>query len=129
MNGFIGIKEDLSQIVLSFQGKRIPEKMTFFKFVKVPFLAVEHGEIHDGFYRAFLSVRELVVEKIRDLLKLNETANIFVTGHGLGAVISTLCALDVKQTLSIKGERISIYTFGAPRIGDQNFSDYADASL
>jgi triacylglycerol lipase len=74
------------------------------------------AKMHQGFVSAYFSVRE----KVHDYLKSQSTSNLIVTGHSLGGALATLCAVDVQYNF---GERygITIYTFGAPRVGNDGF--------
>jgi len=58
-----------------------------------------------------------------DSIFLNKTKkpNIFITGHSLGAALSIICAIDLKNRYDIDP---IVYTFGSPRIGNCSFSKY-----
>jgi pimeloyl-ACP methyl ester carboxylesterase len=55
------------------------------------------------------------------LVALYPTAKLAVTGHSLGGSIATLAAVDIQT--KIKAVDI-IYTFGSPRTGNLNFSQF-----
>lgn len=45
-----------------------------------------------------------------------------VTGHSLGGALATLCALDLQfNFFSAEPERIVLYSFGSPRVGNSAF--------
>jgi predicted lipase len=47
-------------------------------------------------------------------------APIFVTGHSLGGALAVIAALDLKLSLNVK---VTVYTYGQPRVGNAKFSD------
>mmetsp|Transcript_13045 Transcript_13045/g.18771 ORF Transcript_13045/g.18771 Transcript_13045/m.18771 type:complete len:475 (-) Transcript_13045:167-1591(-) len=77
--------------------------------------------VHRGFLDAYLSVREAVVSEVRRLYR-SQPRPIFCTGHSLGGALGTLCSYDLSRTLE-PGEGIFCYTFGSPRVGNQQFAN------
>ncbi|CAF2314588.1 unnamed protein product [Brassica napus] len=83
------------------------------------------------------SAREQVQGELKRLLDVykNEEVSITFTGHSLGGVMSTLAAADLvngkKNTISAGLERkqvpITVFAFGCPRIGDQDFVKIVDS--
>lgn len=57
------------------------------------------------------------------MILAHPTANIYFTGHSLGAVLTLYAALDVKQFAP--STPMAIYTFGQPRSGNVEFANYA----
>ncbi|KAJ2509607.1 26S proteasome regulatory subunit rpn6 [Coemansia sp. RSA 1939] len=82
--------------------------------------------VHHGFLNAYLSVAGNVTRKIIELAKRYPLYKIVFTGHSLGGAESVLCAVDVlKQFPQIK-DRVHIYTYGMPRIGNQAWASAVD---
>ncbi len=76
----------------------------------------EHGgSVHNGFYEAFRSIEDQILNS-DDLKKLP----VFLAGHSLGGAIATLTTATLIQH---KRMIDSCYTFGSPKVGDQEFSD------
>ncbi|KAG2320219.1 hypothetical protein Bca52824_013432 [Brassica carinata] len=77
------------------------------------------------------SAREQVQAELKRLLEVykNEEVSITFTGHSLGGVMSTLAAADlvhsrknmIETGLQSKQVPITVFAFGCPRIGDQDF--------
>lgn len=76
------------------------------------------AQMHRGFAAAYLSVRE----QIHNYLKNHAAKSVMVTGHSLGGALATLCAVDVQYNFSNKFT-INVYTFGAPRVGNDGFRE------
>jgi hypothetical protein len=80
-------------------------------------LSVLGGQIHQGFYRTLDLVWQQVHEQVRR--QWTPDTKLWVTGHSQGG------ALAVVAGARLKGEGItptSVYTFGAPRVGDLHFA-------
>ncbi len=87
---------------------------------------------HRGFLRAFRSVKEKVLGVLAKLTdddyRTKGPWRLFITGHSLGGGLATLFAheLALKQpSLMASGRRIklTVYTYGCPRVGNQKFAD------
>lgn len=76
-------------------------------------------QIHQGFAKAYLSVRE----EIHGAINSHAPAQVTVTGHSLGAALATLAAVDIQYNFSPQVEMINIYTFGSPRVGNSGFRE------
>lgn len=81
------------------------------------------GNIHSGFKLAF----EEVAFEIQSTLKQEEFASkpLFITGHSLGGALATIAAKKLNHT----GGLASCYTFGSPRVGDEDWISDIKAPL
>ncbi|KAL0567541.1 hypothetical protein V5O48_014454 [Marasmius crinis-equi] len=85
-------------------------------------------EVHDGFQKTFERTADGVLDGVkRGLADFNST-KVQVTGHSLGASVAILDALMLKQELDSSVE-IQTTLFGTPRVGNQEFADFVDATL
>lgn len=73
------------------------------------------GRVHSGFKHAF----EKVAYDVQKVLDQDEfkTLPLFIAGHSLGGAVATVAA----KRLSHKGGIAACYTFGAPRVGDDEW--------
>ena len=75
--------------------------------------------LEKGFYNLFNSMKDEIYDNLAIISKKYDTKNILITGHSLGGAISTLLSFDMLYNkLPYK---ISLITFGSPRVGNQNF--------
>ncbi len=109
--------------VIAFRGSEetnIADWITDLKFVKqeYPYAGTEakNIKVHHGFMDAYRSVRDAVLKEA----KSTKYERIIFTGHSLGAALAKLAALDVSY--NVPGKAIVCYTFGAPKVGNQEFA-------
>jgi len=92
------------------------------------------AQVHAGFWEAFCSVVELIKEWLEEQ---DPKLPVLVCGHSLGGGLATLCCYwlasadmpsakvcglpSMKSHFCRRGRRISLWTFGAPRVGNQLF--------
>lgn len=85
--------------------------------------------VHAGFLHAFLTLRDQIraaVSRPNSDGKANNKA-IYLTGHSLGGAIALVASAEYAGGDHL-GERIAaVYTFGAPRVGERNFSENVKA--
>jgi len=81
------------------------------------------GKAHEGFYKAYRAMRDFV------LLYLDQFyagQRVLICGHSLGGAIALLLAEGLRRTPD-RDYNILLYTFGAPRAADSEFTDGASA--
>jgi len=76
--------------------------------------------VHLGAYNAYLSIRnqlwELIIRSYQDGNK------IFISGHSLGGMFGTFCALDIKFNNNlIADDKLLLTTLGQPKTGNEAF--------
>ncbi|ORC90252.1 lipase [Trypanosoma theileri] len=88
--------------------------------------------VHRGFYNSFLSLRD---EMWKELLKLitespNRSLKVLITGHSLGGAMAVLAAADFASQGYpdvMHPPKFELYTFGAPRVGNNAFASWVSA--
>lgn len=103
-------------VLLTFRGTQEPvDWLTNLNSEMVPFRE-GIGIVHAGFYKAFLSVKEIVDHVVHGR-KLDKP--IIICGHSLGGAISNLVAAYLRK---LGHSNIMMYTFGSPLVGDSDFA-------
>ncbi|KAM3547390.1 hypothetical protein MY1884_009586 [Beauveria asiatica] len=85
------------------------------------FPACARCSIHNGFMRAFSSLRAELEQTLRaELAKPGqESYRVVITGHSLGGAVATVAA----PYLRARGIACDLYTYGSPRVGNQEFAN------
>ena len=123
--GYIGYSSARNEIVVAFRGSvNIANWVTNLNFFKKPYPGVSGAMVHEGFYDAYQAVSPKVISTVNTLLGQHTSASIVITGHSLGAALATIAAIDIKKQVSISASKITFYSFGSPRTGNQAFTDY-----
>lgn len=78
-------------------------------------------EVHTGFFGAYHDLQGDILSTMRSLREKHPDALILVAGHSLGAAIATFAFVDLYE---IFGKIDYFYTFGCPRVGNENFAKY-----
>lgn len=76
------------------------------------------GRVHRGFLAAYQEVNESLARIIK--AKRSE-ASLWFSGHSLGGALAVLAATEFSESVA------GVYTFGAPRVGDQAFAELLPA--
>jgi len=139
------ILADNDKIIVGFRGtepKEIQDVLTDLKLTQVKRL---NGKVHRGFYAAFtvlwsskiriwngeqeISKKPCVKDILAELLTENKRP-IFVTGHSLGGAMAVLgaaaCGIELKENYQ---PDIILYTYGQPRVGNDNFNQALSSNL
>jgi hypothetical protein len=72
-----------------------------------------------------------ITQQVSMLLHDNPNAKLFVTGHSLGGALAALYPVMLHFTgeTEVASKLGAVYTFGQPRVGDQDFANYAGSKL
>lgn len=77
--------------------------------------APNEGRIHSGFDEAFKAVLDDVQKRLDSSSYADKP--LFIAGHSLGGALATIAA----RRLSHRGGIAACYTYGAPRVGDEDW--------
>lgn len=121
-SGFIASRGPV--LVLAFRGtSSFKNFITDGNFLRVP-ADRGKGSVHNGFKSALDSVWAQIQSALGPAQARQQ--EIWVTGHSLGAALAQLAAVRLHEA----GYRVrNVYTFGTPRVGDQEFVDHYDRQL
>ena len=81
------------------------------------------GKAHKGFYQAYLAMRDFI---LRYLEQFHSGQRIVICGHSLGGAIALLLAEGLRRIPDTQ-YNILLYTYGAPRAADGEFTEGASA--
>lgn len=83
--------------------------------------------VHKGFFQQLTKngTYDKLLESIKKLADINPTYKIYVTGHSLGAALSTLFGYMLSREISDK--EVIVVSFASPRVGDGNWKNAFDS--
>ncbi|CAH0057455.1 unnamed protein product [Clonostachys solani] len=119
---YIGINDVRKQIVFTPRGTMTTgETIVDFNFWFKPYPGVDGAQVHTGFSNAWDEMAfGGAVEAISDAIAANPDYTIVATGHSLGGAIASMAAANLRDT----GFSVDLYTYGAPRVGNDVFNDF-----
>jgi len=126
-SGFVALDNTNKLIVISIQGTaNIEDLETDLDFPRVKtslcgtFNTNDGCEIHQGFWNALLDVQVAVKANVVNALKAHPGYNVVATGHSLGGAVGALVGTSLRNA----GISVDIYTYGQPKLGTVDISNY-----
>lgn len=125
---YIAVQKPNRSIIIGFRGTQsLLNWFNDFKFLTRPLPwkdAPDSAFVHRGFFTSYASVsKELISILTNVVFPVYPDYSIDIVGHSLGGAMATLCSLDLKVNVGWQGP-ISVFTYGQPRVGNHNFSNY-----
>lgn len=129
--GYIFWNQSSGNCVFSYSGTESKSAwQSDFRYHQVPPTELNGYEkgmlVHQGFYDVYLAIRDQLWCWFNENSKWIK--NLFITGHSLGASITSLCAFDFSGVLKENKNPI-VYTFGSPRVGNIQFAKEFDKKM
>lgn len=122
--GFVALDRVRKEIVASFRGSSSRENwMANFQFGKDDVEWCDGCSVHEGFLKAYRE-QPGVKEKVLELVAQNPGYRVVTSGHSLGGALATILAVDLRAS----GVETEMYSFGAPRVGNTEFAEFASTS-
>jgi hypothetical protein len=138
--GLVLLNQPLKTIIVSFRGTDAAQDVIIdLKFWKSaadwryklqdflpPSLLPTDLRIHAGFEIQYVRLRDRLLNATLGLANRYPDYQIAFTGHSLGGALATLASVDFHDRYGF-GDRISLYTYGAPRVGDEKWARYVNS--
>jgi triacylglycerol lipase len=130
--GVIWVSENTIWIAFRGTGNNLQEWINNFKITQLSydnnknnlelpaFMAKNKNiKIHEGFFIMYDEMVNPILQTIKTYYK--EGMQIVVTGHSLGAAVSTILGAELKD---VGYDNVIVYTFASPRVGNEGLTDY-----
>ena len=129
--GYIFWNELTGQVVFAFSGtETLAAWKADFRFHQVPPIElngyVDGMLVHQGFYDVYMAVRSQLICWWNN--NHQWVRHLFITGHSLGAAVSSLCAFDFNGVFKEHKKPI-VYTFASPRVANVEFAKEFDRKM
>jgi len=87
-------------------------------------------KVHTGFFGAYKPIRDLLFEKVRDLIQAKPRP-VYITGHSLGGALAVMATAELANhdEAVVRDSIAACYTFGCPKAGDRSFDQYVKVPL
>ena len=119
---FLARRVDDQIAVLAFRGTEANSWKDVKTDLRARFYKGEHGvKVHTGFRNAYRQVSDQVREAV-DNLPAGYT--LYVTGHSLGGALAVIATKELERD-----SLAACYTFGSPRVGDEEFGETVRAPI
>ncbi|KAI9845660.1 MAG: hypothetical protein M1837_004634 [Sclerophora amabilis] len=113
--GFVAVDNTNQVIVLSFRGSSsVRNFIADGQILQGASTYCSGCLAHKGFYLAWSEIRKTVLAAIESAVAANPGYTVVFTGHSLGGATATFAAADLRKS----GQPVTLYTYGAPRIGN-----------
>lgn len=80
------------------------------------------GKVQKYFSNAFEKLNPCVSGSVDELVKRYPDFAVQITGHSLGGAIASLSSVALVFDKTVRENRMSLYTFGMPRVGDKEYA-------
>lgn len=126
ISGFVGYNERSKTISIVYRGTHSRRNWLFnIDESTIRYHSCNDCEIHRGFWNTYHSIAHKSLRSVVQLHRLLPTYEIVATGHSLGGACATFVAAD----LTLRGLNTTLYTFGAPRLGNEAAAIYFSSTL
>ncbi|KAJ1767786.1 hypothetical protein IW140_005114 [Coemansia sp. RSA 1813] len=125
-DGFIGISPKDKEIYVTWTGTRrirtvIADSVAI--FADYP-KEVAGSSVHAGFYETTRAAYPYILKNILAAAQDNPGYKIVFIGHSLGGASAVLSALMFARDNDIMKDRVRVWTFGQPRVGNRRFVEH-----
>jgi hypothetical protein len=86
------------------------------------FKAMEPPRVHQGFIKAYDSVKTELSILLETLWREQPDRALFLTGHSLGGGLALVAALELKVRYQLPPDSIAVTTWGSPKAGTYSFA-------
>ena len=124
-NGFVGILGD--KIFVVYRGTS--SKLNWADDAEAwqdAFVGCKDCQIHHGFNKCIDNTIKSVISALEPLRKEHPSYAIVCAGHSLGGALANVAALEILQA---GFSNVQHYSFGSPRVGNQQFAEYSNKML
>ncbi|KAI3983013.1 hypothetical protein MKX01_029431 [Papaver californicum] len=121
--------EDPELVVVAFLGTKPFDADAWITDLDISWMA---AAIQPNINRSAWVAYYTLIDKLRDILSKNNKAKVIVTGHSLGGALAilfpTVLAFHKEDDWMLKRFE-GVYTFGQPRVGDEELGEYMKEQL
>lgn len=122
MAGYVSVDPVRREVVFSARGSaNFLNRLKDFDAFQTDCTFADGCMVHEGFSDAWASISKDVTQAIKEAMEANPDYSIALTGHSLGGAVATLAAAYLRRD----GVSCDVYTYGSPRVGNEQFVQFA----
>ncbi|KAJ2819925.1 hypothetical protein IWW50_005271 [Coemansia erecta] len=122
-DGYIAVHHRTQEIVVAWAGThRYRALITDMAVFPLPYIPGASTNVHGGFLDSVHGVIGAVRLHLEQLMSDYPSYMVVITGHSKGGAEAALCALDLVRSVDGLRDRVRVWTFGQPRVGDAQFA-------
>lgn len=122
--GYVSVDDARREIVFSARGSHnVRNFIADILFKKRDCDFTSGCKIHTGFADSWNEIANAATSAIKEGLQANPGYKVVITGHSLGGAVASLAGANLRRA----GMKMDIYTFGAPRAGNDAFANFANS--
>ena len=124
-NAYVGLSLSNKTIVVAYRGTKqdvqlVEEMLVTLAIPKQKFVAGGHVQAY--FLNAHMKLYTNVAKNVKSLKSKYPDYNVLVVGHSLGGAMASIAAASLVYENIVKSDQLILYTFGMPRVGDQDYA-------
>ncbi|KAJ2727132.1 hypothetical protein GGI07_000016 [Coemansia sp. Benny D115] len=129
-DGFIAVHTDDQEIVVSWAGThRYRALVTDMSVLTVSLIPGARMGVHSGFLDSVQGMLDEIQPRLSALMAEYPSYMVVFTGHSKGGAEASLSALELVRRIHGLRERVRVWTFGEPRLGDVEFAGFYNRQL
>ena len=122
---YVGVIHSKKKIIVAYRGTKdvkqlVEEALVNLAFPKLPF--VGGGRVQTYFYNAHLKLYDKIKHYVIGLQYKYPDYRILVLGHSLGGAMASIASASFVYENITQSDRLTLYTFGMPRVGNQQYA-------
>lgn len=118
---YIGYFRSKNLIVVSFRGSANAQNWIEDFNIEMVSYDCKGCEVHAGFYNDYRVIEAKVDAKVAEMNTKYPTARILTTGHSMGAALSEIAGLRLRQKFAVP---VDVHNFGCPRVGNPAMAQF-----
>lgn len=122
---YVGLTHSKKTIVIAYRGTKdvkqfFEEALVSLSFPKIKFEA--GGQVEAYFYNAHIKLYDMIKSNVTLLQSKYPDYEILFIGHSLGGAMASLASASFIHENITQSSRLTLYTFGMPRVGNRDYA-------
>ncbi|KAJ2856755.1 hypothetical protein J3B02_001421 [Coemansia erecta] len=130
-DGYLAVNPEEKEIYVVWTGTRrvrsiVADSLVIFQEYPTE---ISGSAVHSGFFQITNAVFPHILKNIRALAEDYLDYKVVFIGHSLGGANAVIAALMYARDNEFEKERVRVWTFGEPRVGNKLFAEYYTSML